>query len=194
MYIVSQEFEMQNTIINRLKNEVENKILSLAANEKHNKDDDVERFLKPLLFYLKCLGVPWASSKEKEKPSASRVSKFLIRLFGWMLFVLNISSYIDYTLQYSMFRKTDTTLKITAAITYANEFFFKIINHLSLLFLAESSRGVQLVQIFRELSYPGLKIRQVSGLMLFLFLMVSFQIDIVLFVKMLYEVIMYFLR
>ena len=149
------------------------KMRSTDVKEISDEDDDVARFLKPLLVYLKCLGVPWARSKE-DKQFQFRLSKiFLIRLFGWLLFLFNIGVYSDYTIEYSTFRNNDTTFTLTIVIIYANELFFKVINHLSLLFLSGSIKQIQLFQLLRELSYPGLKIRQLSGTMLLIFLMVS---------------------
>lgn len=148
------------------------RLSSIDVKQRTYEDDGVARFLKPLLIYLKCLGVPWAIDSHEKQPPQRHLTNFFIRLMGWLLFAANVGSFMYYVVLQSSYMDEKTTVTLTIIIILGNELFLKVINHLSLLFLTRSARQIRLFQIIRHLSYPGLKIKQVSGIMLFIFLLV----------------------
>lgn len=138
---------------------------------KDEADDGVARCLKPLVIFLKCLGIEWI--RENEAGPRHRVNG-LIRLMGWLFFAQNVGSCFVYiSLISSTLPLQNLTAKFSFAIIYTNEILFKVINHLALLLLAGSPRQLQLERIFRQLDYSGLNIKQSSRKLLLTHLLVS---------------------
>lgn len=134
-------------------------------------DGYVARYLKPLMIFLKCIGIEWA--RENEDRPRDRI-KYFVQFIGWLFFAQSIGVYILYSFFIpNSFFQQNLTNTLNLIIIYTNEILFKAVNHLSLLFLAGSFRQLQLVRIFRQLDYPGLKIRQSSKKLLLALFLVS---------------------
>lgn len=140
------------------------------AHEVYNTDDEVERFLKPLVIYLKFLGISL-------KLSDSVIKNRLNCLLGWLVLVITLSwnIYISCNFvfaNYEQFTRV-STFSITMFVGLTSDILFKLLNHVALLKLAKHSKYQELMKIIHRLSFSGLKIRQYSTVALVLFLLVS---------------------
>lgn len=142
--------------------------LSNSLPKVNNTDDEVERFLKPLFSFLKFLGI--AIRQDIGAP------KFF-KMMGWLVFFLsfscNVGLWASELFENSRIFERMSTTSTTMSISLASDFLFKLLNHGALLKLASNNYQTGLMEIIRQLSFPGLKIRQKSIVALVIFLSVS---------------------
>lgn len=140
---------------------------------------ELEKFLKPVVVLMKVLGFNLSYLPEHVP---HRLQSRLVKLLGWIFLITNLINCV--TILYILSIKfqvkgRSSTILWTLKITFFNDMMFKLLNHLSLLItVSDTSTQLQLSKILQKLSFPGLKIRQLSVPVIIIFLTVKLSINL----------------
>lgn len=127
--------------------------------------DEIEKFLEPLVIFLKILGIPLVGFGKSRNTIADRV----FRCTGWLLLLFNISFNINliYGVIHSLLTITifdSSTFSGSVLMAFTISTVTRIFSQVTLLMLSGSPRQIKLAETMRQLSFRGLKIRNISSI------------------------------
>lgn len=139
-----------------------------TAFHQESENDELELYLRPIVLFLRLTGI--------QLPQSGR-NRFFFRLANVIFFAADVCMcviVIKMILSHYWGRAEVTTMTISWAllISFTNEILFKLSGHLSLIVKAAGPEPSRLWKTIKQLSFPGLKIRQFTKSVLVVYLLV----------------------